>query len=245
MTQKNAGPQPPQTRGPDPSPPGSDADTFDDGSCGDTWPYVERRRHADRRDGPTPFWSAFVGRRRRRHGRRAGERDGIYVDRFTRRDVLLVVAILLLNIFDALFTLIWLQRGGAEGNPLMVFLLEYGNSAFLVQKCLVVGAWLLLLVVHKNFPLARLGLWSLAGIYSLLILYHFALMATGVDPRHGPGHSAAAIGEMIPSEEASEQRGDGGFDAQGSLAESQRIEARTEQPLDLVVAPPTLRTDRQ
>ena len=149
----------------------------------DAWPHVERRKTPDRRASPTPFWSPFLGLRRRRRGRRAGECEGIYVDRFTRQDVLLVVGILLLNVFDAFFTLIWLHRGGAEANPVMAWFLELGIGAFLAEKCFVVGGSLVLLVVHKNFRFARIGLRSLAAVYSLLILYHFALLASGIDPR--------------------------------------------------------------
>jgi hypothetical protein len=147
------------------------------------WPGVERRRSPDRRDAPTSPWSAFFGLRRRKAGRRAGERSRIYVDRFTGRDVLLVIAILLFNVFDSFFTLIWLQRGGAEGNPVMEWVLERGIGLFLVEKSLLVGGWLLVLVVHKNFRFAWIGLWSLAGVYGLLILYHLSLIASGIDPR--------------------------------------------------------------
>jgi len=149
----------------------------------DAWPHVDRRKTPDRRAAPTPFWSAFLGLRRRQTGRRAGESEDIYVDRFTGRDVALVVAILVLNVFDAFCTLIWVHRGGAEGNPLMAWVLDLGIGMFVVEKCFVVGGSLLLLVVHKNFRFARLGLRSLATVYSLLILYHFALMASGIDPR--------------------------------------------------------------
>ena len=145
----------------------------------------DRRRGLDRRRSPTPPWAAFLGFRRRRAGRRSGEDERIYVDRFTLGDVLLLVGILVLNVFDAFFTLIWLQRGGAEGNPVMAWVLEYGNGLFLAEKSLMVGAWLLLLVIHKNFRFAGVGLWSLAAIYSLLILYHLALIVSGIDPRHG------------------------------------------------------------
>ena len=93
------------------------------------------------------------------------------------------MAVLLLNILDALFTMLWLQRGGTEANPIMAWLLEIGNSAFLVQKCLIVGLWLVLLLVHKNFRIARVGLWALTGVYSLLLLYHLFLisLATPLD----------------------------------------------------------------
>ena len=211
----------------------------DAGHSPPAWPEVERRTQADRRLEPTPLWSAFLGRRRRRHGRREGEGERIYVDRFRRRDVLLVVAILVLNIFDALFTLIWLQRGGAEGNPVMAWLLDHSTSAFLIQKCLVVGAWLVLLVVHKNFPLARIGLYSLAGVYSLLILYHFALIALGVEPARARRDGSPRI-----SEQTREQRRNGGLDAQGALAEPERAEAGADEPSELVIAPAPFRADR-
>ena len=93
----------------------------------------------------------------------------------------LVVGILTLNIADAFFTLQWVGRGGSEGNPLMEWVLENGGTgAFVIQKCLLVGFWLLLLVVHKNFKIARIGLWTLLALYSTLLLYHLFLYFFGV-----------------------------------------------------------------
>lgn len=234
MTQNEAGSFPARAAGLD--------DPIHDGapdvaSAGDR---PDRRAGSDRRHRPTPFWSAFLGPRRRHGGRRRGEGNRTYVDRFTRRDVLLVLAILLLNVLDALFTLIWLQRGGIEGNPFMAWILELGNSAFLVQKCFVVGLWLLLLLVHKNFRLARVGLWALAGIYSLLILYHLALIGSGVDPREGVGS-----GDGSRSHQSGDQGRDGGLDPQRSGAEADRAESREQQRLEFVIAPAALRTDRE
>jgi hypothetical protein len=204
------------------------------------WPAVDRRAGSDRRHRPTPFWSAFLGPRRRHGGRRQGETDRTYVDRFTRRDVVLVVAILVLNVLDALFTLVWVQRGGSEGNPLMAWILDLGSSAFLIQKTFVVGLWLLLLVVHKNFRLARLGLWALAGIYSLLILYHLALIGSGIDPREG-----GVRRDEVGSEQPGDQRRHGSLDAQRTGTQADRAESRREQHFEFVLAPATLRTDRE
>ena len=91
----------------------------------------------------------------------------------------------------------------------MAWILELGSSAFLIQKTFVVGLWLLLLVVHKNFRLARLGLWALAGIYSLLILYHLALIGSSIDPREG-----GVLRDEIGSEQPGDQSWHGGLDAQ-------------------------------
>jgi hypothetical protein len=137
---------------------------------------VERRRTVDRRARPTRPWDALLGRSRRARGRRAGERQNLYVDAYRPADVLLVAAILVLNGLDALFTLLHLQRGGSEANPLMERLLEAGHDTFVLEKTLFVGAWLVLLAMHKNFRVGRAGLWLLLGLYAGILLRHLALM---------------------------------------------------------------------
>jgi hypothetical protein len=225
---------------PEPAQGRSDADAA---SRAETSPSVERRRSPDRRHGPTPFWSAFSGRRRRRHGRRVGEGHDIYVDAFHRSDVLILVGIFVLNIFDALFTLIWLQRGGAEANPVMARLLELGGDhAFLIQKCFVVGVWLLILVVHKNFRIARLGLWCMLALYSLLILFHFALLASGADPVTGSlPEQAGAASER--SDEARQERRNGALHAQAARPEAHASEADGFESLELELVPAALWPD--
>jgi len=133
---------------------------------------VERRARADRRARPTRFWDSLRGWRRRRRGRRSGESENTYVDRYEHHDVGLLLGIFSLNLFDAAFTLVWLGRGGAEGNPVMDWALRAGDAVFLFQKCFVAAAWLFILVVHKNFRAARYGLWMLFAVYALLALYH-------------------------------------------------------------------------
>jgi hypothetical protein len=141
---------------------------------------VEERRSADRRDRPTGFWRSLRSPRRRVGGRRAGEGENTYVDRYRKSDILLLGAVFALNIADALFTLIWLRRGGSEGNPIMDWFLQQGDFVFLGQKCLVVGLWLIVLVVHKNFQLARAGLWLLLALYGGIFVYHIFLQLVGV-----------------------------------------------------------------
>jgi len=94
---------------------------------------------------------------------------------------MLVLGIFALNIFDAFCTLVWLQRGGSEGNPLMDLAIQAGDSVFLFQKCFVAGLWLLVLLVHKNFRIARIGLWVLLAVYGVLAGYH-AFLTLFADP---------------------------------------------------------------
>jgi hypothetical protein len=143
----------------------------------------ERRVAADRRNVPTRGWDSILGFHRRQRGRRAGESENIYVDTYTRQDVALTLGILVLNILDAFFTLRWLDMGGGEGNPLMEMLLRSSDVLFLLQKCVVVGLWLVILVIHKNFRIARWGLWGALALYTAILFYHFALQAGGPPPQ--------------------------------------------------------------
>jgi hypothetical protein len=139
------------------------------------------RRAGDRRGRPTRPWQDILSPLRRATGRRAGDRRG-YVDRYSKQDVALLLAIFLLNVADAFMTMRWLHRGGHEANPVMEFFLDVGPAAFLAQKCLVVGFWLILLLVHKNFRFAKIGLYASLAVYSLLLIVHFGIVALGIEP---------------------------------------------------------------
>ncbi len=45
----------------------------------------------------------------------------------------------------------------------------------LLEKCFVVGALLIVLIVHRNFGLAHVRLWALFGSYAGTIAYHAQL----------------------------------------------------------------------
>lgn len=118
---------------------------------------------------------------RRAVGRRTSDQAG-YVDRYSRRDVALILSIFIMNVGDAFFTMIWLSRGGQEANPVMDFFLDIGPGAFLIQKCIVVGIWLVALLVHKNFRFARIGLYISLFAYAILMLIHFGIIAFDIEP---------------------------------------------------------------
>jgi len=145
------------------------------------WPVVDRRSSGDRRQKPTSPWAIFFGLKRRQRGRRKGEEQNSFVDVYRKRDMGLLVAILVLNLLDAAFTLVHIQRGGREANPFMEPLLNDGDIAsFLFQKSAVVGSLLLVLVVHKNFTIARRSMWLIFMGYLALFAYHIALQSCGV-----------------------------------------------------------------
>lgn len=139
-------------------------------------PSRQVRRVPDRRDRPTPRFSrySFAGGRRR-DVRREEEREGTYVDRYAAGLVVAIVWVALMNIGDSFFTLVHLQSGGIEVNPIADQLLRTGRFGFVFVKSTLVGVALLVLALHKNFWLARTGLWVAASAYTALNLYHLSL----------------------------------------------------------------------
>ncbi|MBI5362917.1 MAG: hypothetical protein HZA53_07035 [Planctomycetes bacterium] len=134
------------------------------------------RAGADRRHRPTPRLSrrSFLGGRRRR-ARREGEGEHAFVDLYSVKLLLILLWIALMNVADSFFTLVHLQHGGTEVNPVAGMMLQTGLTSFVVLKSALIGLALLVLCVHKNFHLARLGLWVAAIAYTLLFAYHLSL----------------------------------------------------------------------
>ncbi len=132
-------------------------------------------RGSDRRKTPTPVLSRYWLRGRRRGGRREGEAEDIYVDRPSRKEWLLFGAILGLASLDGIWTLLHLERGVEEANPLMAWFLEVGGSpAFAAAKfgvTIVAAAFLLL---HARFRAARRLMPWVVVIYAALVLVHAA-----------------------------------------------------------------------
>ena len=134
------------------------------------------RRGPDRRRRRTPRFSRYMfsgGRRRR--VRRDEEQEGSFVDVYEPGLLFALLWIALMNTGDSFFTLVHLQNGGIEANPMAQVLLGTGRESFVFWKCGLIGLALVVLTVHKNFHMARLGLWVSATAYTMLLGYHLAL----------------------------------------------------------------------
>jgi hypothetical protein len=135
-------------------------------------------RGTDRREKKTPRLSrwTFLGGRRR-GPRRSEERDGAFVDLYGTGLLLALMWIALANVADCFFTLVHLQSGGAEVNPVADLLLRTGLLNFVLLKSGLVSLALLVLCLHKNLRIAKIGIWGAAAAYAVLIVYHLALFA--------------------------------------------------------------------
>ena len=87
------------------------------------------------------------------------------------RDVIVGLAVLVCvcSLLDALLTLLHLEGGGCEANPLMHVALAHGTTLFVVLKLSItcVAAWFLRSINNSRWPIAACtGLSSAMGCYS-------------------------------------------------------------------------------
>ena len=86
-----------------------------------------------------------------------------------------------LNWLDAQLTILWVRGGVAtEGNGLMAFLLNHGNTPFLAAKISVGALVAYTLYRFSHVALARRGLHFALGLYLTLMLVHAATGASAL-----------------------------------------------------------------
>lgn len=86
------------------------------------------------------------------------------------------LAIILLNLVDAMGTLWNLSRGAEELNPLMSALLQAGPNQFVLVKHLLASAGVLGILAHPGNRASKMALWILFPLYSCIALYQVALL---------------------------------------------------------------------
>jgi len=119
---------------------------------------VERRRR------PTPRFSyySFFGRRKD--------------DRYSAPLFFLLVSITGLNIVDSLFTMMILDRGGWEANPVVKAVMEIHGDNFWIWKFALVSCCLTLLCLHSRYKLVKRVMVLLASVYLIVVLYQSYLL---------------------------------------------------------------------
>jgi len=85
----------------------------------------------------------------------------------------LVAALLVLNLLDAIFTLLWVTSGLAtEANPMMAELLRSQPVLFMLGKLALVGGGSYLLWRRRRRPLAVVAIFIAFLCYYLILLRH-------------------------------------------------------------------------
>lgn len=155
---------------------GPSTDVVNMSSDAELIPEGGRHRGPDRRAKQTPRFSRFTFFGGRRQGfRREGESVEGYVDLYPTKLLWLLIWIAMMNFLDSFFTLVHLQAGGIELNPLAAILLETGRIGFVLWKAVLIGGAILVLCIHKNYVIAKAGLILAAVAYTILVGYHLML----------------------------------------------------------------------
>ena len=136
-----------------------------------------RRSAADRRKKPTPRWSWFTFFGRRRTFRRKTDREkGGYVDRYSHALFFVLVLILGLNILDSLFTMMIIDLGGQEFNPLVRSFMELHGDMFWIWRFVIASSAMVLLYLHRGFIMVRRTIMGIGLLYIVIVVYQMYLI---------------------------------------------------------------------
>ncbi len=137
---------------------------------------LQTRRRDDRRCLHLQTFIYSLFKRRREGMRRAADRfTGHYVDLHEPRWLFICIAILLMSSMDACFTLLLLQHGVEEVNPLMKMLIDIDATLFVNTKIAITAFCVIFITAHKNFWLLKNTL-RVGSIMSATLVMYFVLV---------------------------------------------------------------------
>lgn len=128
-----------------------------------------------RRSSPINRYTLFGGRRRAVR-RQSDMSRPLFVDVYSTRLLMALLALFALSLGDAFFTLALMAEGlVAEANPFMAYFLGYGSLPFLAMKLFLTISAVLVFCLFKDFPLTRLGLPAALALYAAVIVYELSI----------------------------------------------------------------------
>ena len=87
----------------------------------------------------------------------------------------IVKAVLMMNLIDAVLTLLWVRTGFAtEANPLISQIVEQHALLFVASKLTLVFLGTAMLWRHRREPLAVVGIFAAFLVYYAVLVYHLS-----------------------------------------------------------------------
>ena len=137
----------------------------------------DRRVFKDRRKQPTPGLSRFTLWGRRRTFRREEDRSrGGYVDRYGSGLLFLLVLVVGLNVLDVLFTMMILDNGGYEINPVVRSVIQVYGDGFWIWKFAIVSVPLILLCLHSKFRMVLTIIFGFSVFITMVVIYQILMI---------------------------------------------------------------------
>jgi hypothetical protein len=147
------------------------------GPDGITARIEEKRGSVDRRQ--HKFLPAIFSRHHRRQNTGRREEDTIgYVDFYDWKTWVVAISVLVLSLLDGIMTSTQIIAGRVqEANPLMRMAINRsGIYTFCCLKAAMTAVPMAILVLHKEWRLARITARICLAIYILIAFYHFVLV---------------------------------------------------------------------
>jgi hypothetical protein len=136
----------------------------------------DRRVLQDRRKQATPALSKFTLRGRRRTFRRKEDKKmGGYVDLYGSGLLFLLILVVGLNVLDGLFTMMILDNGGWEINPIVRSAIQLYGDRFWIWKFAIVSVPLILLCLHNKFSMVMPVILGISVINIVIVLFQIFL----------------------------------------------------------------------
>jgi len=137
----------------------------------------DRRILKDRRKQPTPALSRYLfGGGRRILRRKEDQETGGYVDRYSPTLLTFLISIVGLNILDAFLTIMILDLGGWEVNPIVHSAMQlYGNN-FWIWKFSIASASVVFLCLVSKFRKVKPIIAFLTIVYIFVVFYQVLLI---------------------------------------------------------------------
>lgn len=137
----------------------------------------DKRITKDRRKRPTSGLSryTFFGQRKTIR-RKSDQQRGVYVDRYASSLFFFLVAIIGLNVLDAIFTMMILDLKGREANPVVRSVITIYGTKFWIWKFSIVSASLTLLCLHSTFRLVKEAIIAIGCLYVIVVAYQMFLL---------------------------------------------------------------------
>ena len=140
-------------------------------------PDAKNRRGQDRRTNQKDRLKYFLfNGRRERIRREEDSRKVFFFDRYHPKLFAAITAILMLSILDALLTLILIDNGSTELNPVMAYFLEHGLLPFIVVKYCLTSSGVVILLIFKNVFLTKVKIYT-HSLFSAVIIVFSAVIA--------------------------------------------------------------------
>ena len=140
-------------------------------------PGGEKRVAGDRRTNQKSRLKYLLFNGRREKVRREEDRVRIFLlDRYNPKLFLAITAILSLSILDALLTLILIENGSSELNPVMAYFLQHGLLPFIVAKYFLTSIGVVTLLILKNVFISRAKIYT-NSLFSAIIIAFLAVIA--------------------------------------------------------------------